>query len=69
MEKYRVKAKFHNRKIVCISQIFCSDCCEINECEDIDIFIEEKFEGTKDCMTHNSYEKRNGKIKQKRWEK
>ncbi|WP_041720736.1 hypothetical protein [Alkaliphilus metalliredigens] len=69
MEKYRVKAKFHKREIVCISQILCSDCPESNNCQDIDIFIEQKYQGVRDCMSHDSHEKRNGKLKQRRWGK
>jgi len=69
MEKHKCKVKFHNRKIVCASEILCSDCPESDECQDIDLYIEGKFEGAKDCMTKNSYARDRGKIKQKTWEK
>lgn len=69
MEKHRSKCKFHQGKIVCASEILCSDCPEKNNCEDIDLYIDSKFEGSKDCMTHNSYKRKNRRIKQKGWEK
>ncbi|WP_156778781.1 hypothetical protein [Clostridium formicaceticum] len=48
MERYRVKAKFDQGRIVCISQIFSTDCCEKDKYEDIDLYIDSKYEGVKD---------------------
>jgi hypothetical protein len=69
VEKHRVKAKFEKRAIICMSEILCDDCPEKEKCQDIDIFIEGKYQGTRDCMSHDSHEKRKGKVKQKRWGK
>lgn len=67
MEKHRCKVKFHNEKIVCASEILCADCPERKKCEDITINIEEKFEGVKECMSHDSHRREKGKVRQKRW--
>ena len=69
IEKHICKVKFHNRKIVCASAVLCLDCSEAETCEDIDIYIEGPYEGIEGCMTTDSYEKKNGKIRQKRWGK
>jgi len=69
MVKHKSKVKFHNRKIVCASQILCDDCPESDKCQDIDIHIDGKYDGVKDCMTKNSYARDKGKLKQKTWEK
>ncbi|TCO79120.1 hypothetical protein [Marinisporobacter balticus] len=69
MEKHRCKVKFHNGKIVCASEILCLDCPEKDKCEDIDVYIDDKYWGSKDCMSHDSYERRNKRIRQKRWGK
>lgn len=66
MEKHRCKVKFDGRKIVCASEILCSDCPESNKCQDIDIFIEEKFENVKGCMSANSHKRKNGRLHQTR---
>ena len=69
MEKHRCRVKFHNNKIVCASEILCSDCPLKNECEDIDLYIDSKYSGIKDCMTHDCNERKNRRIKQKGWGK
>lgn len=69
MEKHKCRAKFHNRKIVCASEILCEDCPEKNSCQEIDIYIEGKYEGVRDCMTKDSYARDRGKLKQKTWER
>jgi len=70
MGKHRCKAKFDTgRKIICASEVLCSDCPEIKKCQDIDIYIDGKHEGIQDCMSHDSYRRENGKMKQKRWGK
>lgn len=69
MEKHRVKAKFHNGRIVCVSQILCTDCPEKKNCEDIDIYIDGKYEGSRACMSHDSHKRENRRMKQQRWEK
>ena len=63
MEKHKCKIKFHEDKIIC------SDCPEKDKCEDIDIYIDDKYFGSKDCMSHDSYEKKNKKMRQKGWRK
>ena len=67
MEKHRCNVKFDNGKIVCASEILCSDCPERKKCQEIDIYIENKYAGIADCMTHDSHARDKGKIKQKRW--
>lgn len=69
MDKHKCKVKFHNRKIVCASQILCTDCPEQDGCQDIDIYIESRFEGVRECMTKDSYAREKGKLRQKTWEK
>lgn len=69
MEKHRCKMKFNKGKIVCASEILCSDCPENKKCEDIDIYIDSKFDGVGDCMTPDAYKRKNKKIKQTRFEK
>ncbi|MFT9496620.1 hypothetical protein [Anaerosolibacter sp.] len=67
MEKHRCKVKFHNEKIVCASEILCADCPEKKNCEDIEVFIHEKYEKIKNCMSHDSHRREKGKMKQRRW--
>lgn len=67
MNKYRCKVKFYDNKIVCASQFLCSDCPQISECEDIDLYIDEKYDCSKDCMTHDSHKRKGRRIVQRRW--
>ncbi|MBB6218676.1 hypothetical protein HNQ80_004850 [Anaerosolibacter carboniphilus] len=67
MEKHRSRVKFKDGKIVCASEIRCSSCADKYTCEAIDLFIEAKYEGIRDCMSHDSHRREKGKIKQKRW--
>jgi len=69
LEKHRCNIRFHEGKIVCASEILCRDCPTKKDCEDVDIFIEDKFENSKDCMSHDSHKRKNRRIKQKGWGK
>lgn len=69
MEKHRCKVKFHNNKIVCASEILCSECPQVKECEDIDLYIDGKYECSKELMTHDSYKRKGKRIVQTRWKK
>ena len=69
LEKHRVKIKFDGNKIVCASDTQCPRCPDKNSCEDIDVFIESKYQGINDCMTHDAYKRKNGKVNQTRFGK
>ena len=69
MERHKCKIKFDKGKVVCASEILCKGCPEEKNCEEIVIYIDSKYAGITDCMSHDGYERKHGKIKQTRFEK
>ncbi|MBB6214974.1 hypothetical protein HNQ80_001059 [Anaerosolibacter carboniphilus] len=69
MEKHLCRVKFHNGLIVCASEVLCTDCPERKKCQEITINLDEKYEGVRECMSHDSYRREKRKMKQKRWGK
>ncbi|SHI75597.1 hypothetical protein SAMN02745975_00542 [Geosporobacter subterraneus DSM 17957] len=68
MEKHRCKVKFKLGKIECASE-FCADCADRKTCEDMDVYLDDKYDGSRACMSHDSHKRENRRVKQQRWEK
>lgn len=67
MERFACRVKLKGNQIVCASSVKCTGCQDKDKCEELDIYIKGKYQGVSDCMTHDSHEKRSGKVIQKRW--
>lgn len=65
MIKIVCKAMFSPKgKLICASQVKCVACQYNSKCEDIELFIEDKFEGAKSCMDHRTYKRVNKRTQQ-----
>ena len=65
MRKYISRAKFNEKgKIICCSQTKCLKCKDIDSCEELDFYIDSKYEGVNECMTERTYKKINGRVRQ-----
>lgn len=65
MIKFTVKAKFYRDQIVCSSQVKCVTCKDKDHCEEIDFYIKSPYEDVSECMGENTYQKKNGRTRQK----
>lgn len=65
MTKYISRAKFNDKgMIICCSQTECINCKDIDSCEELDFYIDSKYEGVNTCMKERSYKKVNGRVRQ-----
>ncbi|MBB6218199.1 hypothetical protein HNQ80_004339 [Anaerosolibacter carboniphilus] len=67
MERYACRVKIKGSQIVCASSVQCTDCLDKNKCEEMDIFIDGKYQGVESCMSHDRFKRDKGKVKQTGW--
>lgn len=68
MKKYISRAKFNEKgKIICCSQTRCVKCKNIDSCEELEFYIDSKYEGINDCMSERVYKRKKGRVRQAKY--